>query len=273
MTPAVFDVDGPLLIGMVHVPPLPGSPCFSGSFDEVRRQTLRDAEALVTGGIDHLMIENFGDTPFLPGPVPAHTVAHLTAITADIGREFPEATFGLNVLRNDGASAVGIAHATGGAFIRVNVLCGARLTDQGLVPGIAHDLLRLRRTLEADDIAILADVDVKHSAALAERPLVEEIDDVIRRGHADAVIVSGTATGSPVDEDRLQEAVGAADGHPVLVGSGANAESILRLRKLASGFIVGTSVKRDGDVSQPVDVSRVRDVVQACTGSDAAPPP
>tara|TARA_R110002072_G_scaffold238769_2_gene396201 strand:+ start:55697 stop:56449 length:753 start_codon:yes stop_codon:yes gene_type:complete len=246
---------------MLHVPPLPGSPQAKDSFATVLDYVLRDAAALVEGGMTNLMIENFGDTPFFPGTVPAHTVAQLTAIAREVSSRFPDAELGLNVLRNDGCSALAIAAATGASFIRVNILCGARLTDQGIIQGIAHDLLRLRKQLAAEDVAILADVDVKHSASLAERPLADEIEDAIKRGHADAIIVSGNATGAAVDAGQLAKAVAAAGSTPVLIGSGATAESIREFRSQAAGFIVGTSVKRDGHVHNPVDPSRVREIV------------
>lgn len=261
----VLDSASPILIGMLHVPPLPGSPRSTAAFATIRDRVVKDAAALLEGGISNLMIENFGDTPFFPGTVPAHTVAHLTAIATEISSRFPNASIGLNVLRNDGCSALSIAAATAASFIRVNVLCGARLTDQGIVQGIAHDLLRLRKTLSAERVAILADVDVKHSAPLAERSLADEVDDAIKRGHADAIIVSGNATGASVDASRLEEVVAAAGSIPVLIGSGATAESITKLSRLASGFIVGTAIKRNGDVHQPVDLSRVREIVSACT--------
>jgi membrane complex biogenesis BtpA family protein len=248
---------------MLHVPPLPGSPQASGSFSTVRDHVLRDADALFEGGITNLMIENFGDTPFFPGTVPAHTVAHLTAIANEVATRFPTAEIGLNVLRNDGCSALAIAAATAASFIRVNVLCGARLTDQGILQGIAHDLLRLRKNLSAEGVAILADVDVKHSAALAERPLADEIEDVIKRGHADAIIVSGNATGASVAAEQLAEAVSIAASTPVLIGSGATADSIQHLRNQAAGFIVGTAVKCDGNVHNPVDPARVREIVSS----------
>jgi len=230
----------------------------------IRDHVVKDAESLLEGGLSNLMIENFGDTPFFPGTVPAHTVAHLAAIASEISSRFPDAEIGLNVLRNDGCSAISIAAATGASFIRVNVLCGARLTDQGIVQGIAHDLLRLRTTLSAGHVAILADVDVKHSVPLSERPLTDEVDDVIKRGHADAIIVSGNATGASIETSRLKEAISAAGSTPVLIGSGATAETIAKLSSMAAGFIIGTSIKRNGDVYQPVDLNRVRDVVSAC---------
>ncbi|NQV29139.1 MAG: BtpA/SgcQ family protein [Rhodopirellula sp.] len=257
----VLNAAGPTLIGMLHVPPLPGSPHATKSFSAIRDHVVQDAESLLEGGVSNLMIENFGDTPFFPGEVPAHTVAHLTAIATEISSRFPEAELGLNVLRNDGCSALAIAAATGASFIRVNVLCGARVTDQGIVQGIAHDLLRLRKTLSAENVAILADVDVKHSAPLARRPIADEIEDVIKRGHADAIIVSGNATGAAIDPAVLREAASAAGSTPILIGSGATASAIESLAGQASGFIVGTAFKRNGNVHEPVDRERVLEFV------------
>lgn len=263
MPHSVLDSTRPILIGMLHVPPLPGSPQATEHFSAIRDHVLQDADALLEGGISNLMIENFGDTPFFPSAVPAHTVAHLTTIANDVASRFPDAEIGLNVLRNDGCSALAIAAATGASFIRVNVLSGARLTDQGIIQGIAHDLLRLRKNLSAEGVAILADVDVKHSAALAKRPFADEIEDVIKRGHADAIIVSGSATGAAVDAEQLAEAVLVAGSTPVFIGSGATADSINALRELAAGFIVGTAVKSGGDVHNPVDPARVREIASS----------
>src|SRR2546430_14170914 len=153
------------VIGMLHLPPLPGSPAYdlAGGMAALREAVLRDADALAAGGIHALMLENFGDVPFYPGRVPAHTVAAMTALAADVRQRFPELPLGINVLRNDGQSALAIAAAVGAHFIRVNVLCGARVADQGLLQGIAHDLLRDRALLRAQHVKIFADIDVKHS--------------------------------------------------------------------------------------------------------------
>jgi uncharacterized protein len=263
MSHPVLNAAGPILIGMLHVPPLPGSPNATQPFSAVRDHVVKDAALLLEGGISNLMIENFGDTPFFPDKVPNHTIAYLTAIATEISTRFPAAELGLNVLRNDGCSALAIAAATGASFIRVNVLCGARVTDQGIVQGIAHDLLRLRKTLSAERVAILADVDVKHSAPLARRPITDEVEDVIKRGHADAIIVSGTATGAAADPSTVREAASAAGSTPVLIGSGATASFIESFSNLVSGFIVGTAVKHNGNVHEPVDLIRVREIVSA----------
>lgn len=254
------------LIGMVHLGPLPGAPRYGGDLDAVIRAALRDAEALVAGGADGLMIENFGDTPFYPGRVPAGTVAHMTRIAAEIRRRV-DRPLGINVLRNDGRSALAVAHAVGARFIRVNVLAGARVADQGLLIGEAHELLRERALLRAESIRILADVNVKHSAALGVgRPLASEVADVCARGGADGLIVSGSGTGQATAVDELRAVKHAAGQTPVLVGSGVRDDNLEALLPYCDGLIVGTWLKQDGCVANPVDVDRVRSLRKRITG-------
>lgn len=253
-----FDTDTPI-IGMVHLPPLPGAPGFEGDRSAIHERLHRDASALEAGGVDGIMLENFGDTPFYPGRVPRHVVADITALAATL-REHVSIPFGVNVLRNDVQSALGIAAATGGAFVRVNVHTGARLTDQGLVEGMAHETLRLRERLDAD-VAVFADLDVKHSAPLAERPLEAQLGDLVERGGADAVVVSGTGTGETVDTEFLGRVVECRDARgldiPVFLGSGVTPETAPELLSLADGAIVGTALKRGDETTNPVDEAAV----------------
>ena len=251
------------LIGMIHLGPLPGSPrAEPGGLDGVIAQALADADALVAGGCQALMLENFGDAPFFPGSVPGHVVAAMTRVAVEVARR-THLPLGINVLRNDGLAALAIAVAVGARFIRVNVLTGARVTDQGLIQGNAHELIRERARLGAKDIAILADVDVKHSAALAGRPLQDEVKDVLSRAMADAVIVSGSGTGAGVDLDKLALVKQAAGEAPVLIGSGATASSLASLARYADGFIVGTATKYNGEVLAPVELARVQQLASA----------
>ncbi len=248
------------VVGMIHLPPLPGSPGFAGHLDRIYESVLHDARALEAGGVHGLMMENFGDIPFYPGRVPAYVVAQMTAIAAEVRRTV-KIPLGINVLRNDGLSALAVAVAVGASFIRVNVLSGARVCDQGLLQGIAHELLRERAILKAEHVKILADVDVKHSAALAHRPLADEVEDTILRGLADGVIVSGAGTGKPTDLAKLQLVKQAAGNTPVYIGSGVKASTIAGFLPHADGFIVGTAFKENGDVANLVEVQRVRELM------------
>jgi membrane complex biogenesis BtpA family protein len=247
---------------MIHLMPLPGSPRFGGDVSRVRDAALRDAAALAEGGVDGLMIENFGDVPFYPTRVPSHVVAHMTAIAAAVRARTGALPLGINVLRNDGQSALAVAHAVGAEFIRVNVLCGARVADQGLLQGIAHELLRERAMLGGANVKILADVDVKHSAPLAARNLADEVDDTVKRGGADGVIVSGAGTGKSTAPEKVAAVKSYAGNSPVFVGSGVTAETISSYTA-ADGFIVGTAFKADGNPANPVEVARVKSLLRA----------
>jgi membrane complex biogenesis BtpA family protein len=251
-----------VVIGMLHLPPLRGAPLSQLTIDQIRDATLRDAETLTRGGVHGLMMENFGDVPFFPGHVPDHVVAQMTAVACAVRREF-DLPLGINVLRNDGCAAIAIAHAAGANFIRVNVLCGARVADQGLIQGIAHDLLRERALLGAEQIKIFADVDVKHSVALAERPIEDEVGDVIERGRADAVIVSGAGTGKATDASKARNVKQAAAETPVFIGSGITAETIRDFSDVADGFIVGTALKKNGVATNPVELAQVQAIMAA----------
>jgi hypothetical protein len=252
------------VLGVLHVPALPGAPRNRLPLPAIREWVLADVRAYVEGGVDALILENYGDVPFYPERVPAETVAFLTALALDV-RRHASLPLGLNVLRNDGESAMAIAAAVDAAFIRVNVYTGARVADQGILQGHAERIQRLRHALGAR-VLVLADVAVKHSAALGERALEDEVADTLQRGLADGVIVTGAGTGQATDLDELRTARVAAQGAPVLCGSGATAESVGEILEVASGVIVGTALKQAGVTVNAVDVERVRRFVAAARG-------
>lgn len=263
-----ISVDRPI-VGMVHLAALPGAPKHDGDFEAVLNAAARDARRLEAGGVDALMVENFGDAPFYPDDVPKHVVASMTRVATEL-RGAVDLPLGINVLRNDAEAALSVANAAGAAFVRVNVHVGARVTDQGIVEGQAHETMRLREALESD-VAVLADVDVKHSAPLAERapdePEGEEVAEVIERGLAEGLVVSGAGTGHAVAGDHLSATVAARDERgldaPVFVGSGVTAETVGDVLSVADGAIVGTALKEGAETTAPVDEERVRELVAA----------
>ncbi len=247
------------LIGVIHLRPLPGAPGWQGDLQAVEEAALLDARSYRAGGADGLIVENFGDIPFWRGAVPPETVAAMTRLAVAVVAATP-LPVGINVLRNDALAALAIAQVSGARFIRVNVLSGATVTDQGVIEGVAADLLRRRRLLGAEEVRILADVLVKHGAPLAPLTMAEAVADVLERGGADGVIVSGTGTGRPIDPDDLVQALAAAGSAPVLIGSGATPAVLERLACRCHGVIAGTALKQEGRIHRPVDSERVRDL-------------
>lgn len=257
------------LVGVVHLLAMPGDPRGgAATFSEVEARALADAEALVEGGVDALVVENFGSAPFAKGTRGHRLPPHQVAALALVGRACAAlgVPTGVNGLRNDARAAIGVAAAAGLSFVRVNVHTGAYVTDQGLIEGEADRTTRYRAALGAD-VAILADVLVKHASPLAPLSVADAVEECLGRGLADAVVVTGRATGAAVDRARLAEARAAAGDRAVLIGSGLTPEGAAALCPLADGAIVGTFVKRGGDVRAPVDVARVREIVGATRGA------
>jgi len=253
------------VIGMVHLAALPGSPRWGGTMDRVVDAALEDARTLAEGGADALLVENHGDVPFTAGRVDAATVAAMAVIIAEI-KKAVALPIGVNVLKSDALSALAVASATGARFVRVNVHVGAVVADQGLLQSGAHDTLRYRRLLGLD-IKILADVQVKHGMPLAPIPIEQEARDCVSRALADGLVVSGTATGEPTPMSDLKRVRSAVPDIPLLVGSGATPETAAELLSVADGLIVGTAMKRGGVLANPVDLARVRRLVEAARGT------
>jgi len=252
------------LIGMVHLGRLPGSGLGAAPMDQTVARAVEDARAIAEGGFHAVLVENFHDAPFARGSVPARTVAAM-AVAVSAVRAAVDLPVGVNVLRNDVRSALAIAAATGASFVRCNVYVGAAVADQGILQGAARDAIEERGLLGAD-ISIWADVHVKHAAPLGNRSIAEEARDAVERGHADAVIVSGSATGSETPLDDLlavRKAVGSA---PVLIGSGLTLENMARLLPHAAGAIVGCALKPGGDPGAPVSSVLVRRLCEAARG-------
>lgn len=263
----IFKTPNPI-IGVVHLLPLPTSPRWEGSLKAVIDRAEQEVTALASGGVDGIIVENFFDAPFTKGQVDPAVVSAMTLIVQRL-MNLVTLPVGINVLRNDAQSALAIATCVRAQFIRVNVLTGVMATDQGLIEGQAHQLLRYRREL-GSDVKILADVLVKHARPLGSPNLTTAVQETIERGLADGVILSGWATGSPPSLEDLELASAAANGTPVFMGSGANWENISTLMPAVDGVIVSSSLKRRGRIEQPIDPIRVSQFVDAARRSVAA---
>jgi membrane complex biogenesis BtpA family protein len=251
----------PRFIGMVHLGSLPGSPGFQGEFEDILAAAIRDAAVLTETGFDAIMIENFGDSPFFSDDVPKITVAAMARTVNEI-RSSTHLPLGVNILRNDALAALAVAATCGASFIRVNVLSGTMHTDQGTITGRAADLARMRAVI-APHVEVYADVFVKHATPPPGTTIGLAAADTYRRGGADALIISGTATGASVNLEQFARVRAAVPEARILAGSGASTETIAAILEHADGAIVGTSIKVDGVTTAPVDAAQAQAFMEA----------
>lgn len=253
-----------VFIGVVHLLPLPGSPRWGGSMDQVLARAEEEARALQEGDADGVIVENFGDVPFRIGRVDSETVAAMTLAVERV-RQTTDLPVGVNMLRNDAQSALAVAAVAGANFIRVNVHYGVMAADEGLVQGEAFQTLRQRRALGVD-VKILADVMVKHAVPLGDLDLGLIAKETSQRGLADGLIVSGPVTGRPALASDVAVVRKAVPDAFILVGSGVDEANAAELLSEADGAIVGTSLKRDGIVSNPIDPESVKRMSEVFRG-------
>ncbi|CAB49972.1 BtpA/SgcQ family protein [Pyrococcus abyssi] len=258
-----MDLGSKPLIGVVHLLPLPGSPGYRGSIEEILDRAISDAAKYQEAGFDAIILENYGDFPYSK-TISKETLASFAVIAKEVGREI-SIPIGINVLRNDCVASYSIAYSVRADFIRVNVLTGVAFTDQGIIEGCARELAELRARLPSR-IKVLADVHVKHATHFSSFEVA--LLDTVERGGADAVIITGSRTGSEVDIQELMLAKKISP-VPVIVGSGLNPRNIRLFWRYADGFIVGTWVKEGGKTLNEVSLeraTRIAKVVKSLRG-------
>ncbi len=271
MKPLIVEIEAekPFLIAVIHLPPLPGSPGYPAGgnrpflFEDTVSYAVSEARKAEEAGFNAVIIENYGDKPYAVEPGLSEAVAMTV-----IAREAVAAVsipVGINMLRNGGVQALVAARHAGASFIRVNALCETRIAPEGLLQPIARRLAETAARIGALSIAVLADIDVKHSYPVPGYDPIESARDCIERGGADVLVATGKRTGEPPSHDLV--AALAATGAPVLVGSGLTRENAATLLRVAAGAIVGSSIKIGGRPENPIDPEKARSLVEAVRGA------
>lgn len=249
----------PRLIGMIHLPALPGTPAATLTPDGILAAALAEARILREAGIDTVMVENMHDVPYTRHPGP-----EITAMVTRVATELVAMGLhvGIQILAGANREALAAALASGAEFIRVEGFVYAHIADEGFMEACAGELLRYRRALGAEHIAILADIKKKHcSHAITADVSLAETARTAAYFKADGIVVSGTRTGSPVHPEDLHAVREAVD-CPVVVGSGVTPENLPRLLPLAHGLIVGSALKQRGHWTEPLHPAAVTRLVE-----------
>ena len=254
----VFGTEKPI-IGMVHFPPLPGSPLYDDEkgMDYVLERVRNDLKALQEGGIDAVMFCNENDRPYTLN-ADFSTVAAMARVIGEL-MDVIEVPFGVDVLW-DPKAAIAIAKATGAKFIR-EVVSGAYVSDMGIWNTNVGELYRYRKLLDASDIRVFFNISAEFASRLDSRSLEEIAKSVVFSSLADVILVSGPMTGHAPNVEHIKRVKDAVE-VPVFANTGVKHENVEEVLKVADGAIVGTSLKVDGITWNPVDPERVKSFME-----------
>jgi membrane complex biogenesis BtpA family protein len=246
---------------MLHVGALPGTPAARHPIDQLIEQAVGEARIYREAGFTALALENMHDRPYLKGGVGPEITAVMTAIAREVKRE-TGLVLGIQVLAAANREALAIALACGADFVRVEGFVFAHVADEGIVESCAGELLRYRRAIGAERVLVFADIKKKHSAhAITGDVSLAATARAAELFLADGVIVTGAASGEETSPDEVRDAARAVQ-LPMLVGSGVTVQNLPRFVD-AHGFIVGSSLKRDGTWSNPLDRTAVEALARA----------
>ncbi len=255
-----------LVIGMIHLDALPGTPKYSGNVNKIIENAIAEAELYKNAGLKGIMIENMHDVPYLnnsSGP-------EITSTMAIIAYEIKKRTnliVGIQVLASANKEAIAIAHSANIDFIRAEGFVFAHVADEGTTEANAGEILRYRKQIGADNVMVFTDVKKKHSShSITSDVSIVETAKAAEFFLSDGIIVTGSSTGAEADISELSD-VKQNSQLPIIIGSGVTAENIDQYYNLADAFIIGSHFKIDGNWENGVDENRVKNFLvklEAC---------
>jgi uncharacterized protein len=249
----IFEAAKPV-IAMAHLPPLPGTPLYdsAGGPGAIVDSVRRDVEILLDAGFDGIMFCNEGDRPYQLR-AGFEGVAMLARVVTECAPK--DRPFGVDFLW-DPEAALAVAAVTGASFIR-EVATGVYESDMGLWTPDAGKLLRYRRQLNAEHVAVFMNITPEFGSSLGTRDISKTARSVAVSSLADAILVSGPMAGAEPTVDAVREAKrGCGDDTPVFANTGVKSTNVRDFLAVADGAIVGSDLKVDGGTWNPVDPAR-----------------
>lgn len=247
------------IIGMIHLKAMPTSPKNEHTIEEIIQFAKMDLATLQKAGITKAIVENVFDTPYVTELNLELIVAYTHIFT--VLQQEAQIELGVNLHATSGVEEMVIATLCGASFIRAESFVEPRSTMSGYLKPMAANLMRKKKEL-GSDVKIFADVNVKESRAVINQSIDVSIAESLAAG-ADAIIVTGLATGKPPSEEEVKALKQLVGDKPLLLGSGINESNAKTLFKYADGAIIGSSIKEDGIIENKVSLERTENLLRS----------
>jgi len=252
---SIFKVSKPI-IGMIHLKALPGTPKYNNSIPEIIDAAISEVEIYKNAGIDGIAIENMHDVPYLKNEV-GHEITSVMSVIAHEVKKRSNLPCGVQVLSSANKAALAIAKSAGLDFIRAEGFVFGHLADEGYIDANGGELLRYRRSINAENIAVFTDIKKKHSShALTSDISIEETAKAAEYFLSDGLIVTGISTAEPADIGEIKK-IKKGCHLPVIVGSGVTINNIAQYLLISDAIIVGSYFKKEGFWANPLEYEKI----------------
>ena len=142
-------------------------------------------------------------------------------------------------------------------YIRAEGFVYAHVADEGLIESQAGDLLRYRKQIDSESIAVFTDIKKKHSShAITSDVSLLDTAKAAQFFLSDGVVVTGSHTGVSASVEELETLNTTLD-FPVLVGSGITIDNVATYLPLCNAMIVGSHFKEGGHWENELSYDRV----------------
>ncbi len=158
--------------------------------------------------------------------------------------------------------------------MRLPVFVDRVQTEYGIADPCAEAAIAYQQKIQAEKIALLVDVHVKHARTLSEHSLELSIKNAVESG-ADGIIITGKWTGDPPTKEDLETAANVSQ-RPIFAGSGVNEKNLPSILTYAHGVIVSTALKQEGERKhrqnivhwdRRIDKEKVQNFIRAATSN------
>jgi membrane complex biogenesis BtpA family protein len=251
-----------LLIGMIHVPALPGCPYNKLSPRQIIDKCIIEANVYKKTNIDSVMIENMHDAPYLKRKVGPEITSIMSILAYEIRKVFDTEPVGVQILAGANKEALSVAYNSGLNYIRAEGFVFSHIGDEGVFESDAGELLRFRKNIGADSVKIFTDIKKKHSANFITNDVsIAEMAKNAEFFGSDGIIVTGSSTGGEASIKEILE-VKEATSLPVLVGSGVTYDNLENYAPIGDSLIVGSYFKQMGYWKNELDEQKIKKFVE-----------
>lgn len=244
-----------MIIGMVHLLPLPGNAAYEGNKEEIEARAIADAHTLIENGVDAIALENFSDWPQYSTEIPLEAYSVMLNIATKI-KAFCTVPFGVNIEMNAFEQEWAMAYAVDADFIRLEAFVDNRAGSFGYIEACSTPLAKIMKDYPAKTL-LFADVHTAETYGVPNVAINEAAQNAI--GHdAHAVIVTENDDNKRITVENVKSMREAIGDFPIIVGSGVKPNNVLEYLEYADAAIVGRGFKKDGKV----DAALVKEFMQ-----------